>query len=105
MSLYTENQLSLKSMVADFMQKEIVPIMAEYDRKGEVPMEVVRKGMEMGFHLMEIPEAYGGIGLSFEDYCVLHEEIAAYEADAQAQYEYYGMTEADSRPTDAGEGI
>lgn len=80
MSLYTENQLSLKSMVADFMQKEIVPIMAEYDRKGEVPMEVVRKGMEMGFHLMEIPEAYGGIGLSFEDYCVLHEEIAAYEA-------------------------
>ena len=33
------------------------------------------------------------------------EKIAAYEADAQAQYEYYGMTEADSRPTDAGEGI
>ena len=33
------------------------------------------------------------------------EKIAAYEADAQAQYEYYGMTEADSRPTDAGGGI
>ena len=33
MSLYTENQLSLKSMVADFMKKEVVPIMAEYDRK------------------------------------------------------------------------
>ena len=25
MSLYTENQLSLKSMVADFMKKEVVP--------------------------------------------------------------------------------
>lgn len=78
--MYTENQLSLKAMAADFMKKEVEPIMAEYDRRGEVPMDAVRKGFDVGFHLLEIPEAYGGIGLSYEDYCIMQEELAAHEA-------------------------
>ena len=80
MNLYTEDQLGLKSMVADFMKKEVVPIMAEYDRKGEVPMEIVRKGFDIGLHLLEIPEVYGGIGLKYEDYCIVQEELSAHEA-------------------------
>ena len=80
MKLYTENQLGLKAMVADFMRKEILPVMAECDAKGEPPLAAHQKGFEVGFHLMEIPEAYGGIGLGCEDYIVVKEEMSAYDA-------------------------
>ena len=33
------------------------------------------KGFEIGLHLLELPEAYGGIGLSYEDYCIVQEEL------------------------------
>ena len=78
--LYTENQLSLKKMVSDFMKGEIVPIMAECDRTGEPPMEALRKGFDVGFHLLELPEKYGGIGLNNEDYAIAKEEMSAYDA-------------------------
>ena len=78
--LYTENQLSLKKMVSDFMKGEIVPIMAECDRTGEPPMEALRKGFDVGFHLLELPEKYGGIGLNNEDYAIVKEEMSAYDA-------------------------
>ena len=78
--LYTENQLSLKKMVSDFMKGEIVPIMAECDRTGEPPMEALKKGFDVGFHLLELPEKYGGIGLNNEDYAIVKEEMSAYDA-------------------------
>lgn len=78
--LYTENQLSLKKMVSDFMKGEIVPIMAQCDRTGEPPMEALRKGFDVGFHLLELPEKYGGIGLNNEDYAIVKEEMSAYDA-------------------------
>ena len=77
MSYYTEDQLSLKQMIHDFMEKEVAPVMAECDRRGEMPMEAYRKAFDLGFHLMEIPEEYGGLGLGALDYVIAKEEMAA----------------------------
>ena len=78
--LYTEEQLSLKKTISDFMKGEIAPIMAECDRTGVLPQDAIRKGFDMGFHLLEIPEEYGGIGLNNENYAIVKEEMSAYDA-------------------------
>lgn len=80
MNIYTEDQLSLKKMVHEFMEKEVAPIMVECDRKGEPPMDAYQKAFDLGFHLMEIPEKYGGLGMSVLDYIVTKEEMAATDA-------------------------
>ena len=41
--ILTQEQLELKEMVRDFAEKEIRPIAAEYDVRGEFPMELYKK--------------------------------------------------------------
>ena len=73
--LLTEDQISFIDMVKDFFAKEVLPIRAEYDEKEEVPMEVIKKAMDMGLHILDIPEEYGGAGLDFLTYVMLVEEM------------------------------
>lgn len=80
MSLYTENQQSLKAMVKDFMTREVLPIAAECDRLGRPPLEAHREAFKVGFHLLEVPEEYGGIGLDAESYAIVKEEMSVYDA-------------------------
>lgn len=46
--LLTEEQRDLQAMFRDFARKEIIPISAEYDEKGEFPREVFNKAVDMG---------------------------------------------------------
>lgn len=69
--------MALKKMIHDFGMKEIAPIMAEYDRIGKVPEAAVKKGFEIGLHLLGTPEAYGGLGLNIYDSCIIKEELGA----------------------------
>lgn len=80
MNLYTEEQLELKNWAKAFMEREVAPVVAECDRKGEAPMEAIRKGMDAGLHLLELPEEYGGMGLGAEDYSIIAEEMAVVDA-------------------------
>lgn len=73
--LLTEDQESYIKMVRDFFAKEVLPIREEYDEKEEIPMDVIRKAMEMGLHVLDIPEEYGGAGLDFLTYVMLVEEM------------------------------
>lgn len=73
--LLTEDQKSLIEMVRDFFQKEVLPIRAQCDEEETTPMEVIRKAMEMGLHVLDIPEEYGGAGLDFQTYVMLVEEM------------------------------
>lgn len=61
--LMNENQRELISMVDDFLTKKLDPIVMEYDERGELPMDVVNQGMEMGLNMLDVPEQYGGTAL------------------------------------------
>ena len=61
--LFTDEQKDLQLMVRDFVNKEVIPHAAEWDREGEFPQDTFRKSCEMGLHLMGIPEEFGGMGL------------------------------------------
>lgn len=75
----TEDQLALQSLARDFMQNEVKPHIKEYDRDGVFPIDLYKKGFELGFHLLDIPEKFGGMGLDHLTECLVLEEMGKVE--------------------------
>ena len=67
-------------MVRDLAEKAVKPHVAECDEKGECPVELFQPALDMGLHMAEIPEEYGGMGLDFETTAMLFEELAKVDA-------------------------
>lgn len=76
----TDEQREYVEMIHKFGEKEIKPYVAQWDRDGYFPMEVYNKLFEMGIHLLDIPEEYGGFGLDKLTTGMIFEEIAKYDA-------------------------
>ena len=76
----SEEQEMIRDAAREFAQKEIAPIAAEFDRRGEFPVDTIRKAGELGFMGIEVPEEYGGAGLDTIGYALLMEEISAADA-------------------------
>ena len=72
----TEEQEMVRKMARDFAQKEVAPIAAEMDEKGEVPFGNIKKMGRLGLLGLTAPEEYGGGGADTVSYVVALEEIA-----------------------------
>ena len=70
----------IQKAARDFAEKEIKPIAAEFDERGDFPAETIKKMGEMGFMGIEVPEEYGGAGMDTLAYALALEEIC--KADA-----------------------
>ncbi|MEG0322855.1 MAG: acyl-CoA dehydrogenase family protein [Raoultibacter sp.] len=77
---YTEEQKELIALVKDMAENEIKPFVKEADEAGECPPELFNWGFDMGLHMVEIPEEYGGLGLNYETTAMLFEELAKVDA-------------------------
>jgi acyl-CoA dehydrogenase len=73
---FTEEQDALVDTAREFTRKEIIPRAAHYDETGEFPREIFKKAFETGLMNVEIPEAYGGLGGSCLDNCLVQEEVS-----------------------------
>ena len=75
-SLSPEQQMT-KKMVRDFAQKEIAPVIKEYDRKQEpIPFALKRMG-ELGILGLPFPVRYGGAGMDYIAWGLACEELEA----------------------------
>jgi alkylation response protein AidB-like acyl-CoA dehydrogenase len=75
-SLSQEHQMAQK-MVRDFAQKEIAPVIKEYDRKQEpIPLALKRMG-ELGILGICFPVRYGGAGMDYISWGLACEELEA----------------------------
>jgi alkylation response protein AidB-like acyl-CoA dehydrogenase len=75
-SLSPEHQMTQK-MVRDFAQKEIAPVIKEYDRKQEpIPFALKRMG-ELGILGLPFPVRYGGAGMDYVAWGLACEELEA----------------------------
>ncbi|HJQ14603.1 MAG TPA: acyl-CoA dehydrogenase family protein [Anaerolineales bacterium] len=75
-SLSQEQQMT-RSMVRDFAQKEIAPVIKEYDRKQEpIPFAIKRMG-ELGILGLPFPIRYGGAGMDYIAWGLACEELEA----------------------------
>ena len=72
----TEEQQALIQTARDFTRKEITPVAGHYDEHDEFPRDILRRAFETGLMNVEIPEAYGGLGGSCLDHCLIQEEVA-----------------------------
>ena len=73
---FTEEQNALVELARDFTKNEIIPVAGKLDEHGDFPGEIYKKAREVGLMNVEVPEAYGGIGLGCLDHCLVQEEVA-----------------------------
>ena len=73
---YSEEQNALATTAREFTRKEIIPRAGHFDETGEFPKEILKKAWETGLMNIEIPEAYGGLGGSCLDNCLVQEEVS-----------------------------
>jgi acyl-CoA dehydrogenase len=73
---FTEEQQALAQTARDFTRKEIIPKAAHYDESGEFPKDIFKKAWDTGLMNVEIPEAYGGLGGTCLDNCLVQEEVS-----------------------------
>jgi acyl-CoA dehydrogenase len=72
----TGEQQMLQTLARDFAGKEIIPRAEHYDRTSEWPWEIFQKARRIGLVNLNIPEAYGGMGASVLEECIVGEELA-----------------------------
>lgn len=77
---YTEEQRELVKLVRDVARNEVMPHVAAADKAGECPRELYQWGFDLGLHMVEIPEQFGGMGLSYETCAMMFEELAWVDA-------------------------
>jgi len=71
-----EQQKMIQKMVREFAEKEIAPIAADLDKKGEYPSKILEKMAKLGLLGVFIPTEYGGAGLDVITYATVIEEIS-----------------------------
>ena len=71
----TEDQQMLADLAREFADEELIPNAEDWDRNGVFPQEAINKARELGLLNCTIPEAYGGMGLSFLDEVIINEEL------------------------------
>lgn len=78
--ILTEDEKMIVELAADFAKQAIAPIADEMEAAGKIPAAIIAQMAELGFMGINIPEAYGGIGMGEEVKALVIEEIA--KADA-----------------------
>lgn len=71
----TEDQLAFQRVAREFLDKEVVPHRAEWDRREAVDTAIIPRLGELGFFGLTIPEEYGGLGGDYITYCLGMEEL------------------------------
>jgi acyl-CoA dehydrogenase len=72
----TPEQDRLVEMARRFAADRIVPHAIEWDSREEFPLPVFKEAWELGLMNVELPEAYGGLGLHTTDGCLISEELS-----------------------------
>jgi len=71
-----EEQKALQEMAREFAEKEMKPNAAKYDKGDEFPESIMKKAFDVGFMTCNVPQEYGGGGLSHVDTVIISEELA-----------------------------
>ena len=72
----TEEQRLVQETARDFVDRELIPHVREWEAKGEVPKAFYRKMADLGFLGAPVPEKYGGAGMDYVSFMLLVEELS-----------------------------
>jgi alkylation response protein AidB-like acyl-CoA dehydrogenase len=68
-------QTAVRQLAAGFVNRDVMPHAAEWDRRESVDPGIVKKLGDLGFLGLTIPEKYGGSGGDHLAYCLVLEEL------------------------------
>jgi alkylation response protein AidB-like acyl-CoA dehydrogenase len=71
----TDDQVAFRDLARAFLDREVVPHRAQWDRDESVDTALIPKLGELGFLGLTVPEEYGGVGGDFLTYCLALEEL------------------------------
>jgi alkylation response protein AidB-like acyl-CoA dehydrogenase len=75
-SLLPEELQAIRESVGRFMHTEVVPVLDDYEARGELPRELIRKAGAAGFYGSVFPESVGGTNVGYLAAAVILEEIS-----------------------------
>src|SRR2546421_11568988 len=67
----TEGQRLVRDTARDFVDRELIPHVRDWEEKGEVPRSFYRKMAGLGFLGAPVPEKYGGGGVECGSFLLL----------------------------------
>ena len=116
--LVPEHAREVKAEAREFAEEHVAPSAEEHFRSGEYPWEILEAGQEAGLVAQDIPEEYGGRGLSLTEVLATAEEffradagialtlqLAGFGTELLAEYGTDEQKEAYLRPVAEGEQI
>lgn len=74
-SLYSEDELLVRDTVREFVSGEIIPVIEEYNRKGEFPRHLIPKMAELGLFGSTLPQSYGCAEMNNVAYGLVMQEL------------------------------
>ncbi|HBZ09590.1 MAG TPA: butyryl-CoA dehydrogenase [Bacillus bacterium] len=72
---FSDEQIMLRKTVRNFVDKEIMPHIAQWDERGEFHAEVITDLARLGLMGVCIPEKYGGSGMDYNSLAIVCEEL------------------------------
>jgi alkylation response protein AidB-like acyl-CoA dehydrogenase len=72
----TDEQRLIQKTARDFVDRELIPHVREWEEKGEVPRSFYAKMADLGFLGAPVPEKYGGAGMDYVAFMLLVEELS-----------------------------
>jgi len=72
----TDEQKLVQDTARNFVDRELVPHVREWEEKGEVPRSFYAKMAGLGFLGAPVPEKYGGAGMDYVSFMLLVEELS-----------------------------
>ena len=76
MGYFTEEHFQFRQSLRDFLNREVVPFVDEWEKVGNPPREIWKKFGDMGYFGLKYPEKYGGLDLDFFYTVIFLEELA-----------------------------
>jgi len=73
--LLTEEELLARGAARDFVDAEVLPIIEEHNERGTFPLHLVKTMGSLGFFGANLPEEYGGAGMSDVAYGLVMQEL------------------------------
>lgn len=72
---FNEEQLELRDMIREFVEREIKPIALEMDKENKMPQELLGKLADMGLLDLVVPVEFGGTGLDSVTLAMIYKEL------------------------------
>jgi len=73
---FTDEQIAIRDTTRAFVQREVMPFAAAWDREARVPIDTVMKLGALGLFGVCAPVEWGGAGADFLAYMLMTEELA-----------------------------